>query len=50
LNEFQKIKSDIDIQIIGSDISIRAIDTATKNMEFAKINDITRDILDIKTH
>jgi hypothetical protein len=50
LNEFQKIKQHIDVQIIGSDISIKAIDTADKNMEYANIDQITRDILDVESH
>lgn len=33
----RKIKSDLDIQIIGSDVSLRAIETASKNMEHAQI-------------
>lgn len=38
MEEVKKIKHEIDIQIIGSDISIRAIDTASKNMNFADID------------
>lgn len=37
VEELRKIKSDLDIQIIGSDVSMKAIETATKNMEFAQI-------------
>jgi hypothetical protein len=36
--EVRKIKHDLDIRIIGSDISIKAIDTASKNMQFANID------------
>jgi hypothetical protein len=36
--------------LIGSDISIRAIETASKNIQFAKINEITKDVLDMNTH
>ena len=37
IEEIRKIKSDLDVQIIGSDVSLRAIETATNNMDFAKI-------------
>ena len=37
LEGLKKIKSDLDIQIIGSDISLHAIETSTKNMEHAQI-------------
>ena len=37
IEEVRKIKSDLDVQIIGSDVSLRAIETATNNMDFAKI-------------
>ena len=37
IEELRKIKSDLDIQIIGSDISLKAIDTATMNMDHAEI-------------
>ena len=33
----KKIKSELDIQIIGSDISLRAIETSSNNMDFANI-------------
>jgi methylase of polypeptide subunit release factors len=38
MNEVRKIKHDLDIQIIGSDISIRAVDTAASNMKFAELH------------
>ena len=36
--DFRKIKREIDVQLIGSDISIRAIETASKNMDFADVD------------
>lgn len=38
MEEVRKIKSDLDIQIIGSDISLNAIETAQKNMDHAQIS------------
>ena len=38
MNEVRKIKHDLDIQLIGSDISIRAVDTAANNMKFAELH------------
>ena len=39
------------MQIIGSDISVNAIDTATKNMEFANIQLFANEgILDVREH
>jgi methylase of polypeptide subunit release factors len=38
LNDFKKVKQHIDIQIIGSDVSLKAIDTASNNMNFADLN------------
>jgi putative N6-adenine-specific DNA methylase len=40
LSDFKKVKHDVDVQIIGSDISIRAIDTASKNMQYAKLTEL----------
>ena len=37
LTEFKKVQKHVDVQIIGSDISIRAIDTASKNMQHANL-------------
>ena len=38
IEEVNRIKHDMDIRIIGSDVSIRAIETAQKNMDFADID------------
>ena len=38
MDQIRKIKHDLDIQLIGSDISIRAIDTATNNVAFADLD------------
>jgi len=38
MDQIRKVKHDLDIQLIGSDISIRAVDTATKNVEFADLD------------
>ena len=38
LNEFKKIKHEIDIQIIGSDVSLKAVETASNNMNYAELN------------
>ena len=47
----RKIKSDLDVQIIGSDISLRAIETATKNVDFANIQLFAdQGILDVRPH
>ena len=35
IEDLRKVKSDLDIQIIGSDVSLKAIETATKNMDHA---------------
>lgn len=35
MSEISKIKNELDIQVIGSDVSIRAIETTAKNLEFA---------------
>ena len=43
LSEVKKIKSDLDIRIIGSDVSLKAIDTATKNMDYAQISKFAED-------
>ena len=37
VEDLRKVKSDLDIQIIGSDVSLRAVETACKNMNFAQI-------------
>ena len=37
MEEIRKIKSDLDIRIIGSDVSLKAIETATNNMNHANI-------------
>ena len=34
----RKVKHDLDIRLIGSDISIKAIETASKNMHFANVD------------
>ena len=39
----RKIKSDLDIQLIGSDISLSAVDTAINNMNFADIDKLIQD-------
>jgi len=38
MDQIRKVKHDLDIQLSGSDISIRAVDTATKNVEFADLD------------
>ena len=38
MDQVRKLKHELDIQLIGSDISIRAIDTATKNVEYADLD------------
>lgn len=38
MEETRKIKHELDVQLIGSDISIRAIETSTKNIEFANLD------------
>lgn len=38
VEETRKIKRELDVQLIGSDISIKAIDTSTKNVEFADLD------------
>ncbi len=44
-------RNDIDIQIIGSDISQRAIETSMKNCEYAGIqNLIDHELLTAKSH
>lgn len=35
MEDLKKVKSDLDVRIIGSDVSLRAIETASKNMEHA---------------
>jgi len=37
IEDLKKVKSDLDVRIIGSDVSLRAIDTAGKNMDHADI-------------
>ena len=38
VEETRKIKRELDVQLIGSDISIKAIDTSTKNIEYADLD------------
>lgn len=38
MEDMRKIKSDLDVRIIGSDISLRAIETASNNMDHAEIS------------
>ena len=51
MEDLRKIKSDLDVQIIGSDVSLRAIDTASKNMEHAEISRFaTEGVVDPRRH
>lgn len=53
LNDFQKMKKrhEIDIQIIGSDISQRAVDTTIKNVEYAEIQQLCEGgLMSARTH
>ena len=51
MEQIRKIKTDLDVQIIGSDISLRAIEVASKNMDFANIQLFSDEgMLDAKQH
>ena len=43
-------KHEIDVQIIGSDISINAIDSASKNIEFSDIAKFNKSLLTSRQH
>lgn len=51
VEEVRRIKSDLDVQIIGSDISIRAIEASSNNLDFANVNRFAEEgVLDVRTH
>ena len=53
LNDFQKMhkRHEIDVQIIGSDISQKAIEATCKNIEYAEIQQlIEHDLLEVRSH
>lgn len=51
LEQLRKVKSDLDIRLIGSDISIRAIEAASNNLDFANINKFADEgLVDVRTH
>lgn len=37
MEEIRKVKSELDIRLIGSDVSLNAIETASNNMRHANI-------------
>lgn len=38
-------KNDIDIRLIGSDVSLKAIETATNNIEFSELDNLTKELI-----